>query len=58
LFQLALVIFREIGGFHLSTEMADDIGDGVEWLQWLLTNDLEAAGGHRPLDMVSVVRPA
>ena len=28
--------------------MADDIGDGVEWLQWLLTNDLEAVGGHRP----------
>jgi hypothetical protein len=37
--------------------MADDIGDGVEWLQWLLTNDLEAVGGHRPLDMV-VMRPA
>jgi hypothetical protein len=38
--------------------MADDIGDGVEWLQWLLTNDLEAVGGHRPSDMVLVVRPA
>jgi hypothetical protein len=38
--------------------MADDIGNGVEWLQWLLTNDLEAVGGHRPSDMVSVVRPA
>ena len=41
-----------------STEMADDIGDGVEWLQWLLTNDIEAVGGHRPSDMVSEVRPA
>jgi hypothetical protein len=38
--------------------MADDIGDGVEWLQWLLTNDIEAVGGHRPSDMASVVRPA
>jgi hypothetical protein len=38
--------------------MADDIGDGVEWLQWLLTNDIEAVGGHRPSDMVSVVRGA
>ena len=41
-----------------STEMADDIGDGVEWLQWLLTNDLEAVGGHRSSDMVLVVQPA
>ena len=38
--------------------MADDVGDGVEWLQSLLTNDLEAVGGHRPSDMVSVMRLA